>query len=179
MSINLEKWQYPIGRYQPKQKFSAEEIQTSIAVLKAFPPDLKEVLTQCTQEDLDCPYRPGGWTIKQLVHHVADSHMHSYMRCKYAYLEDTPAIKGYEERDWAEKSPDALNLAVDASVKILEGVHQRWTYFFEQLSAEDFEREYAHPERPENFPLKEVVYFYAWHAQHHLNHIKQYLKYKA
>ena len=101
------------------------------------------------------------------------------MRCKYALLEDTPTIKGYNEQDWAEKSPDALDLAIDASLKIIEGVHERWTYFFEQLSSEAFERSYAHPERAENFPLKEVVYFYAWHAQHHLNHIKQYLNNKA
>ena len=179
MSPNLEQWKYPIGRYRAKQSFIAEEIEASIAILKAFPSDLKMTLSQCSIEDIDQPYRPGGWTIKQLVHHLADSHMHSYMRCKYAFLEDTPTIKGYEEGDWAEKSPDALNLPIEASVKILEGVHQRWTYFFEHLSAEDFEREYAHPERIENFPLKEVAYFYAWHAQHHLNHIKQYLKYKA
>ena len=179
MPPNLEQWQYPIGPYQTKEVFLAEEINASIAILKAFPSALKELLSQCSTEVLDQPYRPGGWTIKQLVHHLADSHMHSYMRCKYAFLEDTPTIKGYEERDWAEKSPDALNLAIEASLQILEGIHQRWTYFFEQLSAEDFEREYAHPERNENFPLKEVVCFYAWHAHHHFNHIKQYLKYKA
>lgn len=179
MSLKLEQWQYPIGRYQPKQDFSAKEIQVAIAILKAFPTELKELLSQCSEQDYDQPYRPEGWTIKQLVHHLADSHMHSYLRCKYAFLEDTPTIKGYEESDWAEKSPDACHLAIDSSVKILEGIHRRWTYFFEQLSAEEFEREYAHPERTQNFPLKEVVYFYAWHAQHHLNHIKKYLKYKA
>ena len=154
MPPNLEQWQYPIGRYQTKEVFLAEEINASIAILKAFPSALKELLSQCSTEDLDQPYRPGGWTIKQLVHHLADSHMHSYMRCKYAFLEDTPTIKGYEERDWAEKSPDAHNLAIEASLQILEGIHQRWTYFFEQLSAEDFEREYAHPERTENFSFK-------------------------
>lgn len=179
MSIELEKWQYPIGRYQAKEVFLAEEITASIAVLKAFPKDLKEVLAQCSKEDIEQPYRPGGWTIKQLVHHIADSHMHSYMRCKYAFLEKSPTIKGYQENEWAEKCPDANVLGIASSIKILEGIHERWTYFFEHLSMEDFEREYDHPERDKNFPLKEVVYFYAWHAQHHLSHIKQYLKFKA
>ena len=179
MFISLEEWQFPIGRYRAKRTFSDTEIHTAIATLKRFPSDLKKALEQCTTNDLDQGYRPGGWTIRQLVHHIADSHMHSYMRCKYAYLEETPTIKGYEEKNWAEKSPDALSFDIEASVKILEGVHERWTYFFEQLNQEEWLREYSHPERTENFPLAEVAYFYAWHAEHHLNHILNYLKFKA
>lgn len=98
MSLKKEQWQYPIGRYQPKQIFLAEELNASIAVLKAFPTDLKAVLSQCSNEDLNQPYRPGGRTIKQLVHHLADSHMHSYMRCKYAFLENTPTIKDIKNK---------------------------------------------------------------------------------
>lgn len=179
MSLNLERWQYPIGRYQAKASFTQAEIDTAIATLKRFPDDLKNVLSECSSTDLDQAYRPGGWTIRQLVHHVADSHMHSYMRCKYAFLEDTPTIKGYQEKDWAEKSPDATSYDIMASIKIIEGIHERWTYFFEQLTAAELQREYDHPERTENFPLVEVVCFYAWHAQHHLHHITQYLKHKA
>ena len=179
MERSLAEWQYPIGQYVPKDDFTAEEIKTAIAVIKQFPADLKATLAKCTEEDIKQPYRPWGWTIQQLVHHIADSHMHSYMRCKYAYLEDTPTIKGYAEGDWAEKAPDATAVTIEASVLILTGVHQRWAYFFEQLTEEDFKRAYDHPEREANFPLAEVVYFYAWHSQHHLAHIQNYLVNKA
>jgi len=179
MELSLAQWQYPIGNYHPKATFTAKDIKDAITVLKTFPKALKETLAACDANDLKQPYRPGGWTIQQLVHHIADSHMHSYMRCKYAFLEDTPTIKGYAEKDWVEKSPDATAVAVEASVKILEGVHQRWAYFFEQLSDEELKRAYDHPEREENFPLAEVVYFYAWHSKHHLAHIQNYLKHKV
>ena len=179
MERSLTEWQYPIGRYSAKDEFTVEEIKTAIVVIKQFPGDLKKTLAKCRDEDITQPYRPGGWTIQQLVHHIADSHMHSYMRCKYAYLEDTPNIKGYAERDWAEKAPDATAVSVEASVLILTGVHQRWSYFFEQLTEDDFKREYDHPEREANFPLAEVVCFYASHSKHHLAHIQQYLANKA
>ena len=99
MELSLAQWQYPIGNYHPKATFTAKDIKDAITVLKTFPKALKETLAACDANDLKQPYRPGGWTIQQLVHHIADSHMHSYMRCKYAFLEDTPTIKGYAEKD--------------------------------------------------------------------------------
>lgn len=99
MEPTLEQWQYPIGRYLAKEIFSAEEIQTAIGVLKAFPIKLSTILSHCNEEDLNSPYRPGGWKISQLVHHIADSHMQSYIRCKFAYLEDRPTIMNYQEQD--------------------------------------------------------------------------------
>ena len=130
MEPTLDQWQYPTGRYLDKEIFSTEEIQTAIGVLKAFPTKLSTILSHCNEEDLNSPYRPGGWKISQLVHHIADSHMQSYIRCKFAYLEDKPTIMNYQEQDWAEKSPEALSNDIVGSLKIIEGVHQRWTDFF-------------------------------------------------
>ena len=97
MNKPLEKWQYPIGRYIPKQDFYGEEIERAIAILADFPNQLSIALDRCSKEDLDSPYRKGGWTIRQLTHHIADSHMHAYMRCKFAYLEERPLIKNYQD----------------------------------------------------------------------------------
>lgn len=179
MEPSLEQWQYPIGRYQAKELFSAEEVQTAIEVLKEFPKKLSTVLSLCSEADLNSSYRPGGWKISQLIHHIADSHMHSYIRCKFAYLEDTPTIMNYQEKDWAEKSPEVLSQDIESSVKIIEGVHQRWTDFFTLLEPDDFAKTYVHPERAAHFSLSEVVCFYAWHAQHHLAHIVNYKQHKA
>ncbi len=179
MERTLEQWQYPIGRFLTKTAFSTDEIQAAITVLSEFPEKLSSVLAQCSTEDLNHPYRTGGWKISQLVHHIADSHMQSYIRCKFAYLEERPTILNYQEQDWAEKSPEALSNDITASVQIIKGLHQRWTAFFNQISPEAFNKVYLHPERKAPFPLAEVVCFYAWHAQHHLAHIENYLQHKA
>lgn len=179
MTLTLEQWQYPIGRYQAKAHYTSAEIQQAIEVLSEFPEKLSSILSRCSEEDLDSPYRPGGWKISQLVHHVADSHMQSYIRCKFAYLEDRPTIMNYQEQDWAEKSPEALSNDVKASLKIIAGIHQRWTAFFALLGPGDFKKAYLHPEREKPFELAEVVCFYAWHAQHHLAHIVQFKQYQT
>ena len=179
MTKNLEHWQYPIGRYLPKFNFEKHEIEAAITTLKDFPEQLRSTLSAYSPEDLNAPYRPGGWKIKQLVHHIADSHCHAYMRCKYAYLENNPTIKAYRENDWAEKSPDALGCDIEASLKVIEGFHQRWTYFLEQLTTEELKREFSHPERKEHFTIAEMAYFYAWHARHHLAHIVNYKNFSS
>lgn len=179
MNKSLEEWQYPIGKYIARQEFSTKDIENAIATLADFPKQLGSILKRCSKDDLDAPYRKGGWTIRQLVHHIADSHMHAYMRCKFAYLEERPLIKNYQEQDWAEKSPDACKAETEASYKIIEGVHQRWVFFFKELKRNDFRRVYVHPERTEHFPLAEVAYFYAWHSKHHLAHIDQFLQHKS
>jgi len=179
MFKSIEKWQYPIGRYLPKQNFTSQEIEEAIKVLASFPEKLSKEINLCSPKDLNTPYREGGWTIRQLTHHIADSHMHAYIRCKFAYLEDRPLIKNYQEQDWAEKSPDACNASVEASLNIIQGVHERWVFFITSLNTEELNRTYIHPERTAEFPLAEVACFYAWHAQHHLAHIQTFLNYTA
>ena len=178
MFKSMEAWKYPIGTFIPKDNYTVAEVQAAIKELKAFPKQLKATLKHCPENNLNTPYRPGGWTMNQLVHHIADSHMHAYIRCKFAYLEDRPTIKAYQEQHWAEKSPDVCVENIDASLRIIEGVHQRWTYFFGQLSAAELARTYQHPERDQPYTLAEVACFYAWHAKHHLAHLREALSHQ-
>ena len=175
----LEQWQYPIGRFESKEEYSEGETQTAITYLLDFPLSLREEISKCTDEDLKTPYRSGGWTIRQLIHHIADSHMHAYTRCKFAYLENHPLIKNYHEKDWAERSPEVSITPIEASLSIIEGIYARWGDFFTQLTPEDFNRTFLHPEREVPFSLAEVSCFYAWHAAHHLAHIQNYLLNKS
>ena len=123
------------------------------------------------ESELKTPYREGGWTIAQVVHHLADSHSHAYLRSKHAFLELTPKIKDYTESEWA-KLEDALSTDVSPSILMLKGIHQRWVAFFESLSESEFEQEYHHPERSKKYPLYIVMKLYAWHSMHHLEHIR-------
>lgn len=173
MSKSLEQWQYPIGHFKMIGHPSKQEIKVAIEELKHFPQQLQQTLSQLDEEQFDHPYRPKGWTIRQLIHHIADSHMHAYIRCKFAFLEDQPEIKNYQEKDWAEKALDGKTAPIASSVKIIEGIHQRWVCFFEALTSSGFLHSYLHPERPNKpFTLAEVCCLYAWHSKHHLAHIK-------
>lgn len=172
MNKSLEQWQYPIGRFKRNQP-SEQEIKAAIEELKHFPQHLRQTLSQLNEEEYDEPYRPGGWTIRQLVHHIADSHLHAYTRCKFAFLEEQPQIKSYQEKDWAEKTTDGKTAPIASSVKIIEGIHQRWVCFFEALTSLEFQHSYLHPERLDvPFTLAEVCSLYAWHSKHHLAHIR-------
>lgn len=175
MDKSLEQWQYPIGRFKSIASHpTEEEIKSAIDVLKTFPQQLQQTISPLSEDQFDLAYRPGGWTIRQLIHHIADSHMHAYTRCKFAFLEDQPQIKNYQEKDWAEQTPDGKNAPIAASMMIIEGIHFRWVHFFESLNSITFQRSYLHPERPEKpYTLAEVCCFYAWHSEHHLAHIQQ------
>lgn len=175
MKNSLEDWQYPIGKFEPKDQFTQADIIRAIEVLEHFPIQLEETLEPCSERDLHQPYRPQGWTLNQLVHHLADSHMHAYLRCKFAFLEKTPTILPYNEQAWAESCPDTTIQNIAYSLTLIKGLHKRWTAFFKGLNQEDFLLSYRHPERETPFSLGEVACFYAWHASHHLAHIKQYL----
>ena len=120
-------------------------------------------------------YRPNGWTIAQVIHHLADSHMHSYLRFKHAILEDTPSIKNYEEAKWANL-PDASTIEIDYSLNLIKALHFRWVFFLKELKFKDYKKSYFHRERNKYYPLDTTLLIYAWHCDHHLAHIKNAIK---
>lgn len=169
---------YPIGEFQQPQLMTDEELETHIQTIKNFPNRLRCALKTFNDEMLDTPYRDGGWTVRQLVNHLADSHMQSYIRFKLALTEDNPTIKPYNEAKFAELQ-DSRNEPVKAAVSILEGLHCRWAHLLQTMTNRDFERTFYHPEQNRTITLRDNVVFYAWHCEHHLAHISSLAKEKG
>jgi hypothetical protein len=167
----MKELQYPIGTFQMPESVSDVQGKHWISGLQNFPAQLKELIAPLDNNALMASYRPGGWSITQIVHHCADSHMNAFVRCKLALTEDNPNIKDYLETDWAEQ-PDAISPAPEVSLQLLTGLHQRWAVLFENLSKGEFQRTYFHPGHQRKFGLLEVLGMYSWHSRHHLAHIK-------
>jgi uncharacterized damage-inducible protein DinB len=165
-SAALEELRYPIGRFAPSGVTSTRSEQ--IETLRQLPARLRAALHDLSDARLDTPYREGGWTVRQLVHHIADSHANSYIRVKLALTEDNPAIKSYEEAAWAAL-PDS-RLPIDSSLAITDGIHARFVALLESLSEAGFERTFQHPERGPMTVAANLA-LYEWHSQHHLAHI--------
>ncbi|GAA5038738.1 putative metal-dependent hydrolase [Marivirga lumbricoides] len=140
-----------------------------ITDISSFPVRLRNEVQHLNSEQLNIPYRPGGWTIRQLVHHCADSHMNSLMRFKLALTEDQPVIKPYFEDRWAEL-PDS-KMEIEPALQILEGLHARWTTLLKSLTAEQLKKVFVHPEHGTEISLEENIALYAWHCNHHLAHV--------
>lgn len=173
----LEQLRYPIGKLSFPETITENHISEWIDVLEQFPSRLEALVINLTDEQLETPYRPGGWTIKQTVHHVSDSHHHSYIRFKWALTEDTPLIKAYNQEDWA-KLVD-YDAPIMMSLQHLKVVHSKLVYVLKLMSAEDFEKGFIHPETNKLVKLKENVGVYAWHSEHHYAHIENVLKRKG
>jgi hypothetical protein len=171
MTDDLEKLRYPVGRFtrntSPLDNAARSAHFDTIAQL---PGTLGALLAGKTDRQLDTPYRPGGWTVRQVVHHVPDSHMNAYIRMKFAVTEDAPAIKVYEESRWAEL-PEAKGGPVDMSVALLDALHRRWLAFLRALPAAEFNKVYVHPELG-RVSLDEGIALYAWHSRHHTAHVR-------
>jgi uncharacterized damage-inducible protein DinB len=161
---------YPIGRFQFDSDTSQRAREQRISEIAAAPAHLRTAVADLSPGQLDTPYRTGGWTLRQVVHHLPDSHLNAYTRIKLALTEDEPTIKPYEEARWAEL-PDARTGAVESSLALLEFLHQRWVLLLRQLGPDDFRRRFRHPEHGRTFELDEVVAMYAWHGRHHVAHI--------
>lgn len=178
MSEHLEKLKYPIGKFVVPNQITKEHLQEWINIIEAFPETLKKILSNLEENQLKLIYRPEGWTIEQVVHHCADSHMNSFIRFKLALTEDKPIIRPYFEDRWA-KLPDVLNVDLSASLEILYGLHHRWVVLLKSLEEKDLNKEFVHPEHGITTSLKENIGIYAWHCQHHLAHIKQAIKFQG
>lgn len=159
---------YPIGRFDLRAPFSVEERRAAVADIAALPARLRAAVADLTDTQLDTPYRPGGWTVRQVVHHLADSHLNAYTRFKLALTEDEPLIKTYDQDAWAAL-PDS-RLPIEASLALVDGVHQRWAVLLNSLDEAQWQRRLRHPELG-LVTLHPYAGLYAWHGRHHLAHI--------
>jgi uncharacterized damage-inducible protein DinB len=166
---DLDDLRYPIGRFTPPASSSPADRASQIQTLRMLPERLQAAVSGLSNTQLDTPYREGGWTVRQVVHHVADSHANSYVRCKLALTEDWPIIKPYDEAAWANLA-DSRRLPVDVSLTFVSALHQRWGTLLESLSETDFQKGYNHPESGRQ-TLATVLALYAWHSRHHVAHI--------
>ena len=160
---------YPIGKYIP-ESFSEQKRDAWISDIRSLPQLLENALLNLDEQQLHTPYRQGGWTVQQLVHHIADSHINAYCRFKLGVTESNPQIKPYDEKLWAEL-PDVQQLPVNISVTLLHALHARWYYLLENISEQDWERAVFHPEQKRAITLWELLGSYAWHGKHHTAHI--------
>jgi uncharacterized damage-inducible protein DinB len=173
--MSTEHLQYPIGQFSMPESITKEIVSHWIDEIASFPERLRIAVSELSDEQLEHTYRPGGWTIRQVIHHCADSHMNSFIRFKLALTEDQPTIKPYYEDRWAELQ-DTKNMTVESSLKILEGLHPRWTVLLSALTERDYARTFYHPETKKTIRLDENIGIYAWHSNHHLAHIYQAIK---
>jgi len=166
---DLESLRYPIGRFTPPQNSTPETRSAQIEILRSLPDALQSAISGLDLAQLDTPYREGGWTVRQLIHHIADSHANSFIRFKLALTEDWPTVKPYDEKAWAELS-DSRDVPVGVSMQLIAALHTRWVTLLESLGEADFQRGYIHPESGRQ-NLAHVLALYAWHSRHHTAHI--------
>lgn len=160
---------YPIGRFEAPTNVSAADRAAWISAIERLPAELHAAVEGLSEAQIDTPYRDGGWTVRQLVHHVPDSHANAYVRFKLALTEDAPTIKPYEEARWAEL-PDSSG-PIASSLALLDGLHARWTALLRALPEAAFARGYTHPEQRRVIGLDEALAMYAWHGRHHAAHV--------
>lgn len=160
---------YPIGKFQPQSSYTAEEISAFIGRIETLPARLEAAVRNMTDQQLDTPYRDGGWTVRQVIHHVPDSHMNSYIRIKWTLTEETPVIKAYDEKSWALTAE--TRLPPDISINFLKALHVKWTTLMRKLTPQELKKEFIHPDNMKKVPLERLIHLYAWHGDHHLAHI--------
>ena len=168
--MELELLKYPIGKAQVAPRPDTESVKGYTKEIESLPTRLKALVQNFNNEQLETPYRPGGWTVRQTIHHIADSHLNAYIRFKWALTETDPDIKAYDEKGWAEL-PDAKEMPVAVSLELLQSLHQRWVYTIARLDDSQLDRVFIHPVSGAN-TIAKMIGLYAWHGNHHLAHIQ-------
>jgi hypothetical protein len=163
---------FPIGRFHSPETISPEDRARFLETIAAAPLKYREAVAGLSTEQLDTPYREGGWTVRQVIHHVPDSHMNAYVRFKLALTENDPTVKPYDEAAWADLK-DVSDTPVETSLSLLDFLHQRWVMLMRGMPEEDWKKRYIHPESNRPMVLDDVLAMYAWHCDHHLAHVRQ------
>lgn len=161
---------YPIGKFEFLQDYTTEYIEESIKAIGKLPARLAAAVDGLNEDQLNTPYRPSGWTVKQVVHHVSESHLNSVVRFKWTLTEETPLIKTYLEKGWAE-TPEIEHTPTELSLEFIEILHKKWVILLESLSPADWAKTFVHPELNKEIALGSFVGLYAWHGKHHTAHI--------
>jgi hypothetical protein len=161
---------YPIGHFQAPDEITHDIRHEWITAIAILPRQVRELVRDMSEAQIDSPYRAGGWTVRQLVHHLPDSHMNAYSRMRLALTEEEPVIKPYDEAKWAEL-PDARTMPVEPSLDLLTALHSRWVTLLRSLGDADFDRTFVHPDLGRK-TISETTGLYAWHGRHHLAHIR-------
>jgi uncharacterized damage-inducible protein DinB len=160
---------YPIGKFSHDGDLTEDQKQAFLDEIARAPAELRAAVKGLSEVQLDTPYRPGGWTVRQVVHHLPDSHLNAYVRCKLALTEDEPTIKPYAEDRWAELA-DTKTTPIEVSLTMLESLHDRWVRLLRSLTQQEWKRSFRHPELG-TMTLEKTLALYAWHGRHHLAHI--------
>jgi len=160
---------YPVGTFERRPALTPDERRALINIIADAPRNMRDAVANLSDQQLDASYREGGWTVRQVVHHVPDSHLNAYIRLKLALTEEGPTIKPYDEARWAELA-DSRDTPIEVSLNLLESLHARWVMLMNSMRDEDFARKFRHPEHGD-VDVDWLVQLYAWHSRHHVGHI--------
>ena len=164
-----DRLRFPIGKFILQEEYTPQEYRQNVDIIESLPVRLEEAVSKLSNAALDRPYRPGGWSKRQVIHHLADSHMNSLCRFKLALTEDKPQILPYNQDEWANLPDTALS--VDVSIRMLDGIHQRWVALLNGMSSNDLQKTFYHPDMDYHWSLDKAAALYAWHCDHHLAHV--------
>lgn len=165
-----EALRYPIGKFAAKDSYTAAEVQQNISTIEQLPKKIEDLVKGLSDKQLNTVYREGGWTGRQVIHHVSDSHMNAYIRFKWAITEDTPVIKAYDEKLWAN-TPE-VSADPSLSIALLKALHAKLVVLLRGLTPADLQKAFIHPDGQKHIKLERMIALYAWHSEHHLGHLK-------